>query len=46
MSKTQFTEGFKTAAVKLVAEHSRPVAKVAARLGVSSHSIFGWLIDA
>ena len=43
MSKARFTEEFKVAAVKQVAEHGRPVAEVAARLGVSTHSIYGWL---
>ena len=26
-----------------MSEHGRPVAEVAARLGVSTHSIYGWL---
>ena len=43
MSKARFTEEFKMAAIKQVAEHGRPVAEVAARLGVSTHSIYGWL---
>ncbi|GAA5083858.1 hypothetical protein GCM10023337_00890 [Paenalcaligenes hermetiae] len=43
MSKARFTEEFKVAAVKQVAEHGRPVAEVAARLGVSTHSLYGWL---
>lgn len=43
MSKARFTEEFKIAAIKQVTEHGRPVAEVAARLGVSTHSIYGWL---
>ena len=43
MSKARFTEEFKIAAVKQVTEHGRPVTEVAARLGVSTHSIYGWL---
>lgn len=43
MSKARFTEELKVAAVKQVAEHGRPVAEVAARLGVSTHSIYRWL---
>lgn len=42
MSKARFTEEFKIAAVKQMVDNGRPVAEVAARLGVSTHSIYGW----
>ncbi len=41
MSKQQrYTEEFKLAAVKQVTERHYPVAEVAERLGVSSHSLY------
>ena len=44
MSKQQrYTEEFKLAAVKQVTERHYPVAEVAERLGVSSHSLYAWL---
>ena len=42
-SKQRFTEEFKTEAVRQVAERGHPVAEVAARLGVSSHSLYAWI---
>ncbi|MFQ2511690.1 transposase, partial [Aeromonas caviae] len=44
MSKQQrYTEEFKLAAVKQVAERNYPVAEVAERLGISSHSLYVWI---
>ena len=43
MSKKRFTEEFKIEAVKLVMERHHPVAEVAARLGVSGHSLYQWI---
>ena len=43
MSKKRFTEEFKVEAVKQVIERHHPVAEVAARLGVSGHSLYQWI---
>lgn len=44
MSKQQrYTEEFKLAAVKQVTERNYPVAEVAERLGISSHSLYVWI---
>lgn len=44
MSKQQrYTEEFKLAAVQQVTERHYPVAEVAERLGVSSHSLYAWI---
>lgn len=43
MSTARFTEEFKLEAVKQVTEYKRPVADVAQRLGVSTHSMYAWL---
>lgn len=45
MSSTQkrYTEEFKVEAVKQVVERERPVAEVAERLGVSTHSLYAWI---
>ncbi|MGK4476443.1 transposase [Aeromonas molluscorum] len=44
MSKQQrYTEEFKLAAVKQVTERNNPVAEVAKRLGVSSHTLYVWI---
>ena len=40
MSKQQYTEEFRIEAVKQVTERQYPVAEVAERLGVSSHSLY------
>ena len=42
MSTARFTEEFKLEAVKQVTEQQRPVAEVAGRLGVLTHSIYAW----
>lgn len=43
MSTARFTEEFKLEAVKQITEHQRPVAEVAKRLGVSTHSLYAWV---
>lgn len=43
MSTKRYTDEFKIEAVRQVVEYGRPVAEVAKRLGVSSHSLYQWL---
>ena len=43
MSAQRFTPEFKEEAVKQVTEHGYSVAEVAARLGVSTHSLYKWV---
>ena len=43
MGKIKYTEEFKRDAVRQVTDRGYPVAEVAARLGVSGHSIYGWM---
>ena len=43
MSAKRYTEEFKVEAVKPVTERGHPVAEVAARLGVTTHSLYQWL---
>lgn len=43
MSGKRYTEEFKVEAVKQVTERDRPVAEVASRLGVTSHSLYQWI---
>lgn len=43
MSSKQYTDEFKSEAVKQVTERGFPVAEVAKRLGVSAHSLYEWL---
>ena len=43
MSTVRFTEEFKLEAVKQITQHQRPVAEVAKRLGVSTHSLYVWV---
>lgn len=43
MTNKRFTDEFKAEAVKQVTERGYPVAEVAERLGVSSHSLYAWL---
>src|SRR5690554_5489516 len=43
MSTARFTEEFKLEAVKQITQHRRPVAEVAKRLGVSTHSLYVWV---
>jgi len=42
MSGWRYTEEFKIAAVKQVAERGHSASEVAARLGVSIHSLYTW----
>ena len=43
MSNKRYAEEFKIEAVKQVTERGHAVADVAARIGVSQHSLYGWL---
>jgi transposase len=43
MSNQRYPEEFKIQAVSQVTEKQRPVAEVAARLGVSAHSLYAWI---
>jgi transposase-like protein len=43
MSRQQFTPEFKDEAVRQVTEKGHSVKEVAARLGVSSHSLYKWV---
>jgi transposase len=43
MSGKRYTEEFKIEAVKQVTERGRPVAEVASRLGVTTHSLYQWI---
>ena len=43
MTSKRYTEEFKVEAVKQVTERGHPVADVAARLGVSSFSLYQWI---
>lgn len=43
MSNPHYPEEFKIEAVKQVTERGLPVAEVAARLGMSTHSLYAWV---
>jgi len=43
MGHQRYTPEFKDEAVRQVTERGRPVTEVAARLGVSSHSLYKWV---
>jgi len=43
MGRQRFTAEFKDEAVRQVTERGYPVTEVAARLGVSSHSLYKWV---
>jgi transposase len=43
MGKANFTEEFKTDAIKQITERGYSVADVSQRLGVSTHSLYGWI---
>jgi len=43
MSNKRYPEEFRIEAVKQVTERGHAVAEVAARIGVSQHSLYGWL---
>ena len=42
MSGKRYAEEFKIAAVKQVAQGGYPATEVAARLGISNHSLYAW----
>ena len=42
-SSPKYTEEFKIEAVRQVVDKGHPVAEVAARLGVSQHSLYKWI---
>ena len=42
MGKSNFTEDFKRDAVLQITERGYPVSDVAARLGISKHSLYEW----
>jgi transposase len=43
MSNSRYPEEFKIEAVKQVTERGLPIAVVAARLGMSTHSLYAWV---
>jgi len=43
MSGKRYADEFKIEAVKQVTDRGHPVAEVAARLGVSQHSLYKWI---
>jgi transposase len=43
MGRGNFTEDFKSDAVKQITERGHSVADVSKRLGVSTHSLYGWM---
>lgn len=42
MSAKRYTEEFRIEAVKQITDRGRPVAEVADRLGVTTHSLYQW----
>tara|TARA_R110002124_G_scaffold228324_1_gene393695 strand:- start:51 stop:191 length:141 start_codon:yes stop_codon:yes gene_type:complete len=45
MSNPRYPEEFKIEAIKQVTARGLPVAAVAARLGMSTHSLYAWVKD-
>ena len=43
MGKANFTEDFRLDAIKQITERGHSVADVSMRLGVSTHSLYGWM---
>lgn len=43
MGKPRFTEDFKIDAIKQITERGHSVVDVSKRLGVSTHSLYGWI---
>ena len=43
MGLSRFTEDFKTDAIKQITELGHSIADVSQRLGVSTHSLYGWM---
>lgn len=46
MSGKRYTDEFKVEAVRFVTEQGHPAREVAARLGISEHSLYRWLREA
>ena len=46
MSGKRYTDEFKAEAVRFVTEQGHPAREVAARLGISEHSMYRWLREA
>lgn len=46
MSSKRYTPEFRAEAIKQITERGYSVAEVSKRLGVSTHSLYGWLRDA
>ena len=42
-TRRQFTDAFKSEAVRLTRESGRPVAQVARELGISDHVLYRWM---
>lgn len=42
MGRAKFSDDFKRDAVHQIVERGYPVAEVSQRLGVSTHSLYGW----
>lgn len=42
VSAKRYTDEFKTEAIRQVVEYGRPVAEVAERLGITTHSLYLW----
>ena len=42
MGRTRFSDDFKRDAIHQIVERGYPVAEVSRRLGVSTHSLYGW----
>jgi transposase len=43
MSSKRYTEEFKIEAVRQTSQRGHPVAEVAGRLGVTTHSLYQWI---
>lgn len=43
MGRPRFSDDFKRDAVHQIVERGYPVAEVSQRLGVSAHSVYGWM---
>lgn len=44
MSSKRYTEEFKVEAVRQITDRGHPVAEVASRLGVTTQSLYAWLM--
>jgi transposase-like protein len=45
MGKARFSDDFKLDAIKQITERGYSVADVSQRLGVSTHSLYGWVVS-